>query len=114
MTEPRMRMRQKGQQFDTRDLEAYLIAFGDDRNPLPETRSSHSARSSPSTMSRLARTRLKRKKARRESARTNVPETSARRSAPRKRQKAPRTEQRSITAGMDTANGVRTASYTPT
>ncbi|OJD34995.1 transcription initiation factor tfiid subunit 13 [Diplodia corticola] len=37
MTEPRMRMRQKGQQFDTRDLEAYLIAFGDDRNPLPET-----------------------------------------------------------------------------
>lgn len=32
-----MRMRQKGQQFDTRDLEAYLIAFGDDRNPLPET-----------------------------------------------------------------------------
>ncbi|KAK8197686.1 transcription initiation factor IID, 18kD subunit-domain-containing protein [Phyllosticta capitalensis] len=37
MTEPRMRMRQKGQQFDTRDLEAYLVAFGDDRHPLPET-----------------------------------------------------------------------------
>ncbi|TKA52039.1 hypothetical protein B0A49_10818 [Cryomyces minteri] len=37
MTEPRMRMRQKGQQFATPDLEAYLIAFGDDRNPLPET-----------------------------------------------------------------------------
>ncbi|KAF2142527.1 uncharacterized protein K452DRAFT_226665 [Aplosporella prunicola CBS 121167] len=37
MTEPRMRMRHKGQQFDTRDLEAYLVAFGDDWNPLPET-----------------------------------------------------------------------------
>lgn len=32
-----MRMRQKGQQFPTSDLEAYLVAFGDDRDPLPET-----------------------------------------------------------------------------
>ncbi|EON62884.1 hypothetical protein W97_02109 [Coniosporium apollinis CBS 100218] len=37
MTEPRMRLRHKGQQFPTADLEAYLVAFGDDRNPLPET-----------------------------------------------------------------------------
>ncbi|OCK85377.1 TFIID-18kDa-domain-containing protein [Lepidopterella palustris CBS 459.81] len=37
MTEPRMRLRQKGQQFPTTDLEAYLVAFGDDRDPLPET-----------------------------------------------------------------------------
>ncbi|KAF2085944.1 TFIID-18kDa-domain-containing protein [Saccharata proteae CBS 121410] len=37
MTEPRMRMRHKGQQFDSRDLEAYLVAFGDSRAPLPET-----------------------------------------------------------------------------
>lgn len=67
MAEPRMRMRQKGQQFPTADctppsffpldipsgertnertnmvflpetpVEAYLVAFGDDRQPLPET-----------------------------------------------------------------------------
>ncbi|KAF2202460.1 TFIID-18kDa-domain-containing protein [Delitschia confertaspora ATCC 74209] len=37
MAEPRMRLRQKGQQFPTSDLEAFLIAFGDDDNPLPET-----------------------------------------------------------------------------
>ncbi|KAF1814497.1 TFIID-18kDa-domain-containing protein [Eremomyces bilateralis CBS 781.70] len=35
--EPRMRPRHKGQQFPVADLEAYLYAFGDDRNPLPET-----------------------------------------------------------------------------
>lgn len=32
-----MRQRQKGQQFQTSELEAFLAAFGDDRNPLPET-----------------------------------------------------------------------------
>ncbi|KAF2185653.1 TFIID-18kDa-domain-containing protein [Zopfia rhizophila CBS 207.26] len=37
MTEPRMRLRQKGQQFPTSDLEAFLVAFGDDDHPLPET-----------------------------------------------------------------------------
>lgn len=58
MAEPRMRVRQKGQQFATQDrtlprrhlrvpqrqptdhgktVEAYLIAFGDDMHPLPET-----------------------------------------------------------------------------
>ncbi|KAF2840680.1 TFIID-18kDa-domain-containing protein [Patellaria atrata CBS 101060] len=37
MTEVRMRQRAKGQQFPTSDLEAYLVAFGDERNPLPET-----------------------------------------------------------------------------
>lgn len=37
MTEPRQRARQKGQQFATADLEAYLAAFGDDFNPLHET-----------------------------------------------------------------------------
>ncbi|KAF2280567.1 TFIID-18kDa-domain-containing protein [Westerdykella ornata] len=37
MTEPRMRLRQKGQQFSTQDLEAFLIAYGDSDNPLPET-----------------------------------------------------------------------------
>ena len=37
MTEPRQRARQKGQQFASADLEAYLAAFGDDFNPLPET-----------------------------------------------------------------------------
>ncbi|KAI4913401.1 uncharacterized protein J4E92_009750 [Alternaria infectoria] len=37
MTEPRMRLRQKGQQFPTQDLEAFLLAFGDNDYPLPET-----------------------------------------------------------------------------
>ncbi|KAF2461351.1 transcription initiation factor IID, 18kD subunit-domain-containing protein [Lineolata rhizophorae] len=37
MAEPRMRLRQKGQQFPSSDLEAYLVAFGDDYDPLPET-----------------------------------------------------------------------------
>ncbi|KAF2471685.1 TFIID-18kDa-domain-containing protein [Lindgomyces ingoldianus] len=37
MTEPRMRLRQKGQQFPTQDLEQFLIAFGDDDRPLQET-----------------------------------------------------------------------------
>ncbi|KAL6707134.1 hypothetical protein ACN47E_004681 [Coniothyrium glycines] len=37
MTEPRMRLRQKGQQFPTPDLEAFLLAFGDNDYPLPET-----------------------------------------------------------------------------
>ena len=37
MTEPRQRARQKGQQFASVDLEAFLSAFGDDFNPLPET-----------------------------------------------------------------------------
>ncbi|KAF2004876.1 TFIID-18kDa-domain-containing protein [Amniculicola lignicola CBS 123094] len=37
MTEPRMRLRQKGQQFPAQDLEHFLIAFGDDDKPLPET-----------------------------------------------------------------------------
>ncbi|ORY11119.1 transcription initiation factor IID, 18kD subunit-domain-containing protein [Clohesyomyces aquaticus] len=37
MTEPRMRLRQKGQQFPTPDLEQFLVAFGDDDHPLPET-----------------------------------------------------------------------------
>ncbi|KAF2709427.1 TFIID-18kDa-domain-containing protein [Pleomassaria siparia CBS 279.74] len=37
MTEPRMRLRQKGQQFPSSDLEAFLIAFGDDDHPLSET-----------------------------------------------------------------------------
>ncbi|KAF1940201.1 TFIID-18kDa-domain-containing protein [Clathrospora elynae] len=37
MTEPRMRARQKGQQFPTQDLEAFLLAFGDNDYPLPET-----------------------------------------------------------------------------
>lgn len=37
MTEPRQRARQKGQQFATADLEAFLSAFGDDFNPLPDT-----------------------------------------------------------------------------
>lgn len=32
-----MRLRQKGQQFPSSDLEAFLIAFGDDDHPLPET-----------------------------------------------------------------------------
>ncbi|KAH6858723.1 TFIID-18kDa-domain-containing protein, partial [Alternaria alternata] len=37
MTEPRMRLRQKGQQFPTQDLEAFLLAFGDNDYPLAET-----------------------------------------------------------------------------
>ncbi|KAF2013965.1 transcription initiation factor IID, 18 kDa subunit, partial [Aaosphaeria arxii CBS 175.79] len=37
MTEPRMRLRHKGQQFPSTDLEAFLIAFGDDDQPLTET-----------------------------------------------------------------------------
>ncbi|KAF1358397.1 TFIID-18kDa-domain-containing protein [Lizonia empirigonia] len=37
MTEVRMRLRQKGQQFPTQDLEAFLLAFGDNDYPLPET-----------------------------------------------------------------------------
>ncbi|KAF2662112.1 transcription factor TFIID complex subunit Taf13 [Lophiostoma macrostomum CBS 122681] len=37
MTEPRMRLRQKGQQFPTQELESFLVAYGDDCNPLPET-----------------------------------------------------------------------------
>ncbi|KAF2833798.1 TFIID-18kDa-domain-containing protein [Ophiobolus disseminans] len=37
MTEVRMRLRQKGQQFPTPDLEAFLLAFGDNDYPLPET-----------------------------------------------------------------------------
>lgn len=37
MTEPRMRLRQKGQQFPANDLTAFLIAFGDSDSPLPET-----------------------------------------------------------------------------
>ena len=56
MTEPRMRLRQKGQQFPTQDckshslspftpqrptnvttVEAFLLAFGDNDYPLPET-----------------------------------------------------------------------------
>ncbi|KAF2625241.1 TFIID-18kDa-domain-containing protein [Macroventuria anomochaeta] len=37
MTEVRMRLRQKGQQFPTQDLEAFLLAFGDNDFPLPET-----------------------------------------------------------------------------
>lgn len=32
-----MRLRQKGQQFPTQDLEAFLLAFGDNDYPLPET-----------------------------------------------------------------------------
>lgn len=32
-----MRSRAKGQQFPAQDLEAFLIAFGDDDRPLPET-----------------------------------------------------------------------------
>jgi transcription initiation factor TFIID subunit 13 len=32
-----MRLRQKGQQFPTSDLEAFLVAYGDDDHPLPET-----------------------------------------------------------------------------
>ncbi|KAF2127210.1 TFIID-18kDa-domain-containing protein [Dothidotthia symphoricarpi CBS 119687] len=37
MTEVRMRLRQKGQQFPTQDLETFLLAFGDNDYPLPET-----------------------------------------------------------------------------
>ncbi|RMZ66232.1 transcription initiation factor tfiid subunit 13 [Pyrenophora seminiperda CCB06] len=37
MTEPRMRLRQKGQQFPTPDLEAFLLAFGDNDYPLSES-----------------------------------------------------------------------------
>ncbi|KAF2231241.1 TFIID-18kDa-domain-containing protein [Viridothelium virens] len=37
MAEPRMRMRQKGQQFATSDLEAFLYAFGDTPPSLPST-----------------------------------------------------------------------------
>ncbi|PSN68643.1 TFIID-18kDa-domain-containing protein [Corynespora cassiicola Philippines] len=37
MTEPRMRLRQKGPQFPAHELSQFLIAFGDDDNPLPET-----------------------------------------------------------------------------
>ena len=37
MTEPRQRARQKGQQFASNDLSAFLLSFGDDFNPLPET-----------------------------------------------------------------------------
>ncbi|KAF2026301.1 transcription initiation factor IID, 18 kDa subunit, partial [Setomelanomma holmii] len=37
MTEVRMRLRQKGQQFPTPDLESFLRAFGDNDFPLPET-----------------------------------------------------------------------------
>ncbi|KAH7084656.1 transcription initiation factor IID, 18kD subunit-domain-containing protein [Paraphoma chrysanthemicola] len=37
MTEVRMRLRQKGQQFPTPDLESFLRAFGDNDYPLPET-----------------------------------------------------------------------------
>lgn len=32
-----MRLRQKGQQFPQSDLEAFLLAFGDNDRPLPET-----------------------------------------------------------------------------
>ncbi|OAK99657.1 TFIID-18kDa-domain-containing protein [Phaeosphaeriaceae sp. SRC1lsM3a] len=37
MTEVRMRLRQKGQQFPTQDLESFLLAFGDNDYPLPST-----------------------------------------------------------------------------
>ncbi|KAF2108159.1 transcription initiation factor IID, 18kD subunit-domain-containing protein [Lophiotrema nucula] len=37
MTEPRMRLRQKGQQFPSNELENFLLAFGDSPHPLPET-----------------------------------------------------------------------------
>ncbi|OAL48547.1 TFIID-18kDa-domain-containing protein [Pyrenochaeta sp. DS3sAY3a] len=37
MTEVRMRLRSKGQQFPPQDLEAFLLAFGDNDYPLPET-----------------------------------------------------------------------------
>ncbi|KAF2728877.1 TFIID-18kDa-domain-containing protein [Polyplosphaeria fusca] len=37
MTEPRMRLRQKGQQFPQNELAGFLLAFGDEADPLPET-----------------------------------------------------------------------------
>ncbi|PVH96503.1 TFIID-18kDa-domain-containing protein, partial [Periconia macrospinosa] len=37
MAEVRMRQRQKGQQFPGPELESFLIAYGDDLNPLPAT-----------------------------------------------------------------------------
>ncbi|GAB7342150.1 hypothetical protein MBLNU457_g0412t1 [Dothideomycetes sp. NU457] len=37
MAEPRMRLRHKGQQFPTTDIEQLLHAFGDSSSPLPST-----------------------------------------------------------------------------
>ncbi|KAF1350837.1 transcription initiation factor IID, 18kD subunit-domain-containing protein [Delphinella strobiligena] len=37
MAEPRMRLRQKGQQFHHNELTGFLAAYGDDTDPLPST-----------------------------------------------------------------------------